>query len=155
MDLGSPWYVEAKTVLNRGSAIFCAVEQLEAKGCSVEIVGRIISRGSGDNAKKIADIRIQLKRHGEYLDPNILAFWLAHPAAARRIGFKLKESLPAKWCEALSNNYGIVVAEEPRKEGETYYLTTPPNGEFGWAPYITKGGAEQEITKLLTTLNEG
>lgn len=80
--------VSADTIAARGVAVLCAVDLLEACGTRVEVV---VSVGSKGRDKSLLDGNVTVKRAGEQVDPDRLAFAVAHPSFFRRFGFRFLE----------------------------------------------------------------
>lgn len=151
VDIGVPWHVTADQMRNRGSAIFCAIEKLEAEGVTVAVIARLKLAGGSDPGDLAAEIKIEIKRPGEYLDRNVLAYWLSHPAAFRRIGFKLIEQCPISIGKKLGGSYGICWFETPSRTADTICSTFPPDTGY-FKRFSTKEGAEKEISEQLEKL---
>lgn len=79
--------VSADTIAARGIAVLCAVDLLESCGTRVEVV---VSTGS-DGAGTRVDGNVTVKRPGEQVDADRLAFAVAHPSFFRRLGFRFLE----------------------------------------------------------------
>lgn len=93
--------VDARDMLARGVVIAATARKLERLGYGVQIWTALIEEnGAGTTAHLV-----RVKDSCEYIDDRTLAFWLAHPGAFRRIGFRLLETTPS-YC-GVSCNYGI------------------------------------------------
>jgi len=92
LKVGDNCSTDATTLKNRGMYYATLVRALEQSGKSVGVTLYVACQSRNTNAKTLTTIRI--KKPCEHLDPNTLAFWIAHPAAFRRIIFRLWELLP-------------------------------------------------------------
>lgn len=92
--------VNANEYMNFGVAIASMVDQLESHGRRVELDIMFVGNLSGHTYA----VGWNVKRAGEHLDLNALAFSLAHPAAWRRIGFAMMERM-AQHLQASSYGY--------------------------------------------------
>jgi len=91
-------------IVNRGAAILAAAEALEQRGCCVSIDVENTTTRDG----LYLTLRTRLKRPGEPMDTDALAFALMHPAFLRRLVWAAKESLEDRWARvwALDGCYG-------------------------------------------------
>jgi hypothetical protein len=89
--------IPADWVLRRGAAIIELVDLLENSGVRCELWACVAS------VRKFhaSYFNIKLKAADDGLDRDRLAFWLCHAAAGRRIGFALREGLPAEYRKAI------------------------------------------------------
>jgi hypothetical protein len=87
--------VSASTIAARGVTVLVAVDLLEALGIQCEVIvacgGKGLSYGGNDPAVDQADFNVTVKRAGEQVDPDRLAFAVAHPSFFRRFGFAWEE----------------------------------------------------------------
>lgn len=93
----------------RGSAVVALIDMLETAGrrCEVTLVDTMFSGWGGGH---MADVRTTLKRPGDHLQLDSLAYAICHPGYFRRIGFAHIENLPPRQAEALTSaNYGTPV----------------------------------------------
>jgi len=90
------WHgVSADVVCNRGAAILAAIEALDRRGCSVTVTVEDSSGKRKASGSYMVTYAVTLKRPGEIIDTDALAFALMHPAYCRRIGFAAAEHAPA------------------------------------------------------------
>jgi len=89
--------VEADHIIARGIALLLAVDLLEACGTRVEL---ILARGGGINGSASESTAAKgstfesntvIKEANQPVDIDRLAFWVAHPSAFRRFGFRQAE----------------------------------------------------------------
>ena len=152
--------VGAEVMKTRGVFICALVRALELSGKSVaiEIVAPIAAKKY--NTPPFFIPRITIKRSSEQLDPEILAFWLAHPAAFRRLIFRLYEQLPSEerdyfdlWSGRGYGNCAELPANE-REESDVYisgmYLADAEQWE---TDEDIKNAVITELTKLNVTVN--
>ena len=90
VDLSYNANVGASQAFKRGAAVYAVVRALEKAGVSVAVVG-LLSSESNFGSNNYYYNEIELKKAKEYIDPSRLAYFLAHPAFFRRLGFRLKE----------------------------------------------------------------
>lgn len=86
--------VEAEAIAARGVVVLLAVDLLEACGTRCEVIlskGSVSSNHNGSVKDLQVDSSVTVKRAGEAVDLDRLAFWIAHPAAFRRFGFRINE----------------------------------------------------------------
>ena len=84
------WDVSAKHLIARGSAVIAAVEAVMASGMNVELwVGESVSRGDDYAIEMVC-----VKEYNDLIDPDVLAYTVAHPTMLRRICFYLNEQRP-------------------------------------------------------------
>lgn len=84
--------VSAEDMIARGVVIAATVRKLERLGYGTQVwVG---DAGRGSNGISVNLVRI--KDSSEYIDDRVLAFWMGHPAALRRISFRFIEATPKK-----------------------------------------------------------
>jgi hypothetical protein len=87
IDIGYNCHINADTVLARGRAIYSMVRALELKGYSVGISLFVCS----SNDTHTFSCELRLREPGEFLDPAIVAFYIIHPSAFRRVFFRMQE----------------------------------------------------------------
>jgi hypothetical protein len=80
-------YVGAREMANFGVAVAQYVNQLEAQGMRVELIGMMVSQVSG---RRVAH-SWTIKHADQPLDLAVVAFSIGHPAMFRRLGFALRE----------------------------------------------------------------
>ena len=103
VNLSASWSVKADTLRARGVIACAVVDALERLGyrCEVIVGTRAMSGGHAH------EVRAMLKRAPEPVDLSRLAFWLAHPAAFRRLMFRLTERIePPTVRQAMRYSYG-------------------------------------------------
>ena len=102
--------VDAAYFENAGVACLSLVSTLESMGVSVGLyVGyTIMGTNYGDGGRKSGIVRweVPVKRPGQPLDIERLAFLVAHPAMFRRIGFAYIERLTLEARKWLGSGYG-------------------------------------------------
>ena len=81
--------VSAKAMTNRAAAVCALVSELEAAGQSLEVSALFTCRNRETDSK--FQYIINLKRAGEILTIDDIAFGLGHPAMTRRLGFSMME----------------------------------------------------------------
>lgn len=89
--------VDADSMLARGLIVAAAVRKLEILGYAVRVfvVKATSATDTLGNFTNAAVFTLLLKDTDQVTDDSTLAFWLAHPAAMRRMTFRWIESMPA------------------------------------------------------------
>jgi hypothetical protein len=92
-DLCAAYDVDPERIAARGRLTFILYRALEQSGFSVGLLSACCEEGyrSNDNKNPIAITLISIKRPGEFLDQDLAAYYLGHPALLRRTHFKLWE----------------------------------------------------------------
>lgn len=86
--------VDPEAIAARGVVVLLAVDLLESCGIRCEVIlskGSISSNYSGSVRNLQVDSNVVVKRAGDPVDLDRLAFWIAHPASFRRFGFRINE----------------------------------------------------------------
>lgn len=86
-------FVPAEHLINRGSAVVALVDAIESCGNSVELTAVMVNR----IRSSVAVYSVALKKAGEVLSIDDIAFGLGHPDMLRRIFFSVLERDP--WTE--------------------------------------------------------
>jgi len=95
--------ISADTICARGVTVLVAVDLLESLGtrCEVTVSKGSISTGSAGSVRNLqVDTHVVVKQAGDAVDLDKLAFWVAHPASFRRLGFRLNEQNGLSPCGA-------------------------------------------------------
>jgi hypothetical protein len=103
IGLGFSCTAIADHIANWGAAICLLIQELESKNRPVRL--NLVSYQKSSTSKDATKITIQLKRAGEPMDIDKMAFAIAHPASLRRIWFKWLETTEAPRKNFI--NYGI------------------------------------------------
>jgi hypothetical protein len=90
--------VAAKHIESRGKVVMGIAQALEMSGKSVGISVICLSK----SGSSLVGFQLRIKQPDQWIDPDLLAFWLCHPAALRRSAFRLFECFP--W-EVRRNHY--------------------------------------------------
>ena len=140
--------VDAESFTRRGLFVFSVIRALELAGKSVGI-----TTGSGtSNRGNHGEYWIRIKEPDQYINPGVLAFWLCHPAAHRRLMFRLKEHTSPTEVYAFSYNggtYGATADSHQKIDKETIYYSSVHTQGFGkWdTPETMKEQIKQELVK--------
>ena len=107
------WDVSASKLIKRGAAIIAAVEAVIASGMNVELwVGESVNRGWRGGDGEHAVEMVCVKEYNDLIDPDVLAYTVAHPTMLRRICFYLNEQRPPEQIKNFgftsSGGYGSV-----------------------------------------------
>ena len=140
-NFSAPSGVAGQKLINRGVAVAGLVDYLENCGTAVEIIlfhavegdGHRDVNGESQKVKVLHEEFIPVKRAGEAVEPDRLAFMLAHPSVNRRLSFRLREQC-AEIAPYLRWGYGSGVDAKaepdqiyfPRMRGAGY--STPEDG---------------------------
>jgi hypothetical protein len=81
--------------MNRGAAILSVIDSIENMGTSIELAVTNTSRSQG----VYIQTQTLVKRSGEHIDFDAIAFASAHPSMFRRIGFATWERVVEDGCE--------------------------------------------------------
>lgn len=100
--------------VNMGAAILTAVDMLERQGYSCEITAYWFTYWNPElPAKDWVNCEFMVKRQGQKYNPVACAFALAHPAAGRRLCFKILETQP-RWKDVVDHSYGRIASTKER-----------------------------------------
>jgi len=83
--------ISAESLIARGTAIVAAIDVLESLGRRVELWIGDGSDFSDGRKKGRLEVYCKIKDASQPLDPDLVAFVLAHPSARRRLGFSVAE----------------------------------------------------------------
>ncbi len=110
VPMAYPCSTASSSVINRGSAIISVVDALEMTRRTVEVVASFSSTSDGDREPTSGfhmNHCVVVKQAGQPFDIPRMAFFLAHTASLRRIGFALMETVKqAEDSHAGSYGYG-------------------------------------------------
>ena len=96
--------ISADTICARGVTVLVAVDLLESCGvrCEVTVSKGSQSTGCAGSVRNLqVDTHVVVKQAGDAVDLDKLAFWIAHPASFRRLGFRLNEQNGLSPCGAI------------------------------------------------------
>lgn len=96
-DIGASAGVSAEAMLGRGCVMAAVASKLERLGFGVQLFIGFNGNGYGGGVTKTHACTVRVKDSDERVDEGILAFWLAHPAAFRRLCFRMIEASHADW----------------------------------------------------------
>lgn len=116
---GAPAGVSSDALINRGAAIVHAVEELEAAGVGVEIIGEHETQGllkDSTGRKPYLHSYVTLKKAGQRPNLSRITFALAHPCMLRRLSFAEIEQLPLGVSVAIGLKSGYGMATEDLKD---------------------------------------
>ena len=109
VELSASCSVDAKWIANRGAAVAALVDEIETSGVSCEIMStHTTSKRHWDERVKGSMICsvVTVKRAGENVDVDDIAFGLGHPSMHRRVMFGMLETSDAKFKNEFSCHYG-------------------------------------------------
>jgi len=130
VDVGANCNVSTSSMLRVGRSVLSCVEQLRAMGYPTQIDAVWGISGSGGNR---CEIKIRVQESDQPIHGSLLAFFIAHPAALRRVMFALGETLPMD----VRRRFGFV-------RGSGYGMSGPSiwkNEYDEWAPSAERGEA--------------
>jgi hypothetical protein len=109
---------DAAHMANYGAAVVALVDALIRRGDSVDVFAAL-DVGDGYRAREGqgATIRVNVKRPGRTIDPGRLMFMIAHPAAFRRLGFGVYETIQWFIDEGYRHNYGYPAFHKTEHDG--------------------------------------
>lgn len=108
VNLAASCHVNKKFLANRGAAIAALVDQIESAGNSCEI--HAVSPSTNDSKKEKNYLQcecIVLKRAGERLGIDEIAFGLGHPSMLRRVCLAIMENDPWLYNKGFNLGYGL------------------------------------------------
>jgi hypothetical protein len=106
--------VDAATQYHRGAAACILIDALESAGVRCEVwCLPFCSREGRDRFVS----KILVKRPDQHVEPDRMAYMLAHPAVMRRFGFRLLEQQGRPWVKWTKDGYGHPM-DLPRSETE-------------------------------------
>lgn len=99
LDYGGNGNITREQFLLRGAAMLAVIDALELTGFQVEVLARkgtgVGSDGKGGWGKTYL-VEFPVKKAGETMDPDRLAFVAGHPSMLRRLGWSMSEHEPVK-----------------------------------------------------------
>ncbi len=117
LNLTASASVNAKTMAYRGTAACILIDALESAGVRCEVTLIPMS-----NRKFLSEVTV--KHPDEHMEPDRMAFMLAHPATFRRFGFKELETHGGAVGRQTKYGYGMVTElpkEEREQDGTIYF----------------------------------
>lgn len=133
VNMTSSSSVSAEQYFAKGAAACALVDCLETDGFRVELVLYM-----GSKVIKGVHVYVTIKQADQHLEPDLVAFALANPAAYRRLGFSMWEKAPGDIranCR-ISRNGGYGRCND-RRDGEDIYIpaaSTIPGTAYGFDP---------------------
>ena len=106
--------VSGEALYRRAAALGAVAMVLERTGRAVDITVCDAMTFHADRSKR-GEARIHVKRSTEYVDPDLLAFAIAHPSVLRRVFFGIEECWPEdlRYAIGIPGGYGGVDALLP------------------------------------------
>jgi len=98
VDCGASCAVSAQAMEARGAVMAALCKKLERVGFGVQLYMGFASPSAGGTC-----CSVRIKDSDERVDEGVVAFWLAHPGAFRRIGFRMIEAMHVN----VGSGYGI------------------------------------------------
>ena len=99
--------ISAAKIANRGAAVAALVDEIESAGNSCEVYAVEPAYANRNGKKSLYCPCIALKRAGEVLGIDELAFGLGHPSMLRRVCFALTETDPFTNDRGFASAYGF------------------------------------------------
>lgn len=134
--------VDAKIMQAKGACIVALVDLLERAGNRVEVWIGSPNHAYKDAGKFIWEVLV--KRAGEPMDVDKMAFAISHPSSFRRLFFSAYEG-NKKFIEACFSGYGKCVEAPKQLQGDIYI----PSSELGQAQWDNEDSAVKWILKHL------
>jgi hypothetical protein len=148
--------VSAEQICNKGAAILAAIDVLEQRGCAVSVRAEFTSGETtqGSSIPYRLSYTVTLKRPGDVLDVDAMAFALMHPAMLRRVIFAAKEHSPAMYRKVLGidvdGSYGRVQAHPDYSTNDnTIYIGPILHSQIGMRHWETPELAIESVLKYL------
>ena len=139
--------VDKFTIERRGAAILAVTKLLELVGRSVTVDTIWASSDSG-GGKTTNVVKTHVKKSGENLSPESLAFAIAHPAYLRMFQFRFQELMPTAMAEQHGVGYKGYPSEYSSKEYDIFLphnLSSDFQGDDSIVAWVKKTLAEQGI----------
>jgi len=105
VNMGVAYGVPAEDLIRKGAAILACIDDLESNGYRCELVA--LWRASSCNEEPFAkwvNIECVIKQADQHWNPTSAAFMLAHPAAIRRVMWRVAETQPV-YDHAINSHY--------------------------------------------------
>jgi len=117
---GASASISPETIMRRGAMIVALIDALENAGYSCNLtVAYVATEGHSGSGAHGADL-VQVKRAGEPVEIDRLAFIFAHPSMLRRIVFSAREQ-DAQWFNACHCDYGYSQDLPAEDQGDLYF----------------------------------
>lgn len=141
---GAAASIKHNQIMNRGIAIASAVDKLETEGfeCEIELA---FCNECNDHKNYTS---IPLKKAGEPLNLDVLAFNVAHPSSLRRLNFRTREMSQLAADGHLDSTFGFSVSR-PLEDGEIGFPAIRYREGGDW------GTLENAIKRVQKIINEG
>ena len=142
VNLAASCDINSDTQFRRGAAACVLIDALEGAGVRCEVWSLPFW---GSHGNTLFGARVLIKRPDEHVEPDRMAFMLAHPAVMRRFGFRLLEQQEGVWGEMSWKSYGSpadLPMEQREEEGTIYFGRQ--YGCFG-----SDAGMIEEVNRLL------
>jgi hypothetical protein len=102
LNLAASCGVSADVLKARGAATVALVDLLESTGKRCEVWFAVAVQAHHKGSNRLQEIWVQVKKPGESLQIDQVAYALAHPAAFRRLYFAAVEQCAPGWCLGVS-----------------------------------------------------
>lgn len=142
VNLAASCGIDSDTQFRRGAAACVLIDALEGAGVRCEVWSLPFWGKAGYD---LFGARVLIKRPDEHVEPDRMAFMLAHPAVMRRFGFRLLEQQEGVWGKMSHRCYGSpedLPKQEQEEEGTIYF-----GRQYGC--YGSDAGMIEEINRLL------
>ena len=143
VNLAASCGVDSDTMYRRGAAACILIDALESAGVRCEVW---VMPNTEKGRQHTFHSKVLVKRPDEHVEPDRMAFMLAHPAVMRRLGFRLVEQQPPDtWGKITWQGYGRPddITEAEQQEAGTIY--------FGrqYSQYHTDEDMVREVNRIL------
>lgn len=148
VNFGALANVSAQEMINRGTALMAIVDELQRAGFTVSLEAFWYSHSPTKGYE--FTLKIPIKKAGDRVDENQIAFWSCHPAALRQLGFAWQEIQDDKWVQIMDVCGGRGISLTPKSlEGVDYIFGSEglPRDEKQTLEYYAK--CMGEIEKVL------
>lgn len=120
VNISASGYVNSSMIVERGKIIYKYMHALQLLGYSCGLIAVEWCEGSNTSSHHHGT-GIEIKKAGEYVDPAIIAYVLAHPGFLRRILFHIEEMENYKNIRKPMGYEGHCGYGRPRDLQESYY----------------------------------
>lgn len=137
VDVSGSAFNRKEKLMRRGASILLLIDALESAGISCQLT--VHDRTFGDDNSSYC-VRVPIKKAGEQLDMDLLAFALVHPARLRRLYFAMLGGEDDEFCveggyvnrDRDGGGYGRPIKEDPDYKEETDMEIPHANDNKPW-----------------------
>ena len=137
VDVSGSMFNDKTKLMRRGASILLLIDALESAGISCQLM--VHDRTGGDVGDFSYCVRVPIKKAGEQLDMDLLAFVLVHPARLRRLYFAMLGGEDDEFCvgggfvmQDRDGGYGRPVMKDKNYPEETDVEIPHANEDQPW-----------------------